>query len=228
MSLNGIKILITSGSTYEPIDPVRFIGNRSSGKQGYAIAEALANAGADVFLISGPVILEDPKGVNVKRIESCKQMLASCLDVISKENIDVFISAAAVADWTVEKPAKNKMKKEDNLPPVLKLVENPDILKTISNLSNNRPNLVVGFAAETENVIEFAVQKKKRKGCDWMLANNVSPENEVFGGDENTINFLNEKNELEVWKKMSKKNVAILLADKIVEHFTVLKNSNKF
>src|SRR5205085_8349448 len=164
--LSGKHILITAGPTHEPIDPVRYIANRSSGKQGYAIARAAAAAGADVTLVSGPVTLTDPPGVKTVRVESARDMLQA---VEAALPADVGIFAAAVADWRTTDAGEQKLKKDGSGPPKLALVENPDILATVSKLKANRPELVIGFAAETEKVVEHAKGKLKRKGCDWIL-----------------------------------------------------------
>jgi phosphopantothenoylcysteine decarboxylase/phosphopantothenate--cysteine ligase len=178
--LAGKRVLITAGPTHEPIDPVRYIANRSSGKQGFAIAAAAQAAGADVVLISGPVELNDPAGVTVKHVESARDMLHGVEAVLP---VDIAIFAAAVADWRVANEGSQKLKKTAAGMPPLQLVENPDILATISKLQDKRPPLVIGFAAETEHLIENAKTKLKRKGCDWIVANDVSPATGVMGGD---------------------------------------------
>ena len=217
--LAGKKAVVTSGPTHEPIDPVRYIANRSSGKQGHAIAAELARAGADVTLVSGPVNLPDPVGVNVVRVETACDMLAS---VQAQLPADIAIFAAAVADWRVKDQAGQKIKKTgDGALPVLQFAENPDILATISQAGPLRPDLVVGFAAETENVVDHARAKRARKGCDWILANNVAPDKGTFGGDENEIHLSagNETQSDEVWPRQSKVAVARSLAARIVQHF---------
>ncbi len=217
--LAGKKAVVTSGPTHEPIDPVRYIANRSSGKQGHAIAAELARAGADVTLVSGPVNLPDPVGVNVVRVETARDMLAS---VQAHLPADIAIFAAAVADWRVKDQAGQKIKKTgDGALPVLQFAENPDILATISQAGPLRPALVVGFAAETENVVDHARAKRARKGCDWILANNVAPDTGTFGGDENEIHLIagNETQSDEVWPRQSKVAVARSLAARIVQHF---------
>src|SRR5664279_3500318 len=181
--LAGKRVLITAGPTLEPIDPVRYIANRSSGKQGYAIAAAAAAAGAEVHLVSGPVDLDAPSGVSVTHVESARQMLD---EVEAALPVDIAIFAAAVADWRVASAGEQKLKKTAGGMPKLELVENPDILATISKLTGRRPPLVIGFAAETENLLDNAKAKLKRKGCDWILANDVSPATGVMGGDRNT------------------------------------------
>ncbi len=183
-SLVGKKIVVTAGPTHEPIDPVRFIANRSSGRQGYAIARAAQEAGAEVTLISGPVALDAPRNVRIVRVETARDMAEA---VESAQPCDIFIAAAAVADWRVEDGAVQKIKKTDQGPPALRLVENPDILAKVARRAKNRPEFVVGFAAETERVIEHAKEKLARKGCDLIVANDVSPASGVMGGEENTL-----------------------------------------
>jgi phosphopantothenoylcysteine decarboxylase / phosphopantothenate---cysteine ligase len=209
--LAGRRVLITAGPTHEPIDPVRYIANRSSGKQGYAIAAAAEAAGADVILISGPVELDAPKGVSVARVESARDMLAR---VEAALPVDIAIFAAAVADWRVASEGEQKLKKTEAAMPPLQLVENPDILATISKLQDRRPPLVIGFAAETEHLIDNAKAKLKRKGCDWIVANDVSPASGVMGGDRNTVHLLSRNGDtidVESWPVMTKKQVAIEL-----------------
>jgi phosphopantothenoylcysteine decarboxylase / phosphopantothenate---cysteine ligase len=206
--LKGKRVLITAGPTHEAIDPVRYIANRSSGKQGFAIAAAARAAGADVLLISGPVDLADPAGVLVTRVESARQMLQR---VEAALPVDIAIFAAAVADWRAAHEGEQKLKKTSGGMPRLELVENPDILATISKLRDKRPPLVIGFAAETENLIENAKAKFARKGCDWILANDVSPTTGVMGGDRNTVHLLT-RNGAEIavdsWPVMTKEQVA--------------------
>jgi phosphopantothenoylcysteine decarboxylase / phosphopantothenate---cysteine ligase len=212
--LKGLTALVTSGPTHEPLDPVRFIGNRSSGKQGHAIAEALALAGADVTLISGPVSIKPPANVKTVEVETADQMLKACENALPA---DIAVFAAAVADWAPEKTLEHKIKKRDNKSaPDIKLRENPDILQTFSK-HKNRPRLVIGFAAETENLVDNAKQKLKSKGCDWILANDVS-EN-VFGAEENHV-YLVSMTQTEDWKQSSKRRVAARLAEKITEYFS--------
>ncbi len=217
--LAGKKILITAGPTHEPIDPVRYIANRSSGKQGFAIAASAAEAGADVTLVSGPVDLDDPAGVRVIRVESARDMLAQVEALLPA---DIAIFAAAVADWRVANAGDQKIKKTAGGLPQLALVENPDILATVSKLSQNRPRLVIGFAAETQNLIANATSKLKRKGCDWIVANDVSPASGVMGGDRNTVHVLTlDKADVAVdvaidsWPVMTKEEVADALVAKI-------------
>jgi len=211
-----MKVIVTAGPTHEPIDPVRFIGNRSSGKQGYAIARSLKDAGHDVTLISGPTNLPDIDGVTMIRIETAKEMLNATQNALPAET---FIACAAVADWAPEY-SDQKIKKGSG-EPTIKLTENPDILKTVSN-ATNRPNLVIGFAAETENLLENATAKHARKGCDWILANDVS-ENEkgenVFGQDENHV-YLITNSKQEDWQAMSKTAIAKKLVTEIEEFFS--------
>ncbi len=205
-----MKIIVTAGPTYEPIDPVRFIGNRSSGKQGYAIAKSLAVAGHDVHLISGPTALNDIQGVKMTRLETAKEMLEAVQNALPA---DIIICAAAVADWAPEY-SDQKIKKGAG-EPILCFTENPDILKTIAN-HENRPELVIGFAAETENLIENAQSKLERKNCDWILANDVS-EN-VFGTDQNHV-YLISKARQEDWQASSKTDIAEKLVKEIEQHF---------
>lgn len=185
--LAGKRILITAGPTHEPIDPVRYIANRSSGKQGFAIAAAAHAAGADVTLISGPVELDDPTGVTMKHVESAREMLEQ---VEAALPADVAIFAAAVADWRVAHAGEQKIKKTSGGMPQLELIENPDILATISKRTEQRPALVIGFAAETEHLLDNAQAKLARKGCDWIVANDVSPATGIMGGDRNTVHLI--------------------------------------
>ena len=214
--LAGRRALVTSGPTREPIDPVRFIANHSSGKQGHAIAEALSQLGAETVLVTGPVTLPDPTGLSVVHIETAREMLEACEKALPA---DVAVFAAAVADWRVKDSAGQKLKKNGGGPPRLELTENPDILRTISTAAGNRrPSLVVGFAAETENVVANAQEKRQRKGCDWLLANDVSPESGTFGGDANTLHLIREDG-VEDWPRMSKADAAVQLASRIARHF---------
>jgi phosphopantothenoylcysteine decarboxylase/phosphopantothenate--cysteine ligase len=208
--LAGKRIVITSGPTHEPIDPVRYIANRSSGKQGHAIARAAAQAGADVLLISGPVALPDPAGVKVVKVESAREMLAAVQKALPA---DAAIFAAAVADWGVAQAGAQKMKKGAGGPPQLALSENPDILATVAQ-GSGRPRLVVGFAAETENVIDNAKAKLKRKRCDWIVANDVSAASGVMGGDRNTVHLVSASG-VESWPTQSKDEVARMLVARI-------------
>ncbi len=209
--LAGRRALVTSGPTHEAIDPVRYIANRSSGRQGHAIAAALARRGAKTMLVSGPTNLPDPAGVEVIHIESARDMLAACERALPA---DVAVCAAAVADWRIAKEAVEKLKKTGAATPALEIAENPDILATLSAATNTRPALVIGFAAETENVVDYARAKLARKGCDWILANDVSPETGTFGGDDNTIHLVSTDG-VEDWPRMSKSDVAERLAERI-------------
>ena len=209
--LSGRRALVTSGPTVEPIDPVRYLANRSSGRQGHAIAAALARMGADCVLVSGPTALADPPGVLVVKIESARDMLAACRSALP---VDVAVCAAAVSDWRPAETPAGKIKKTKGAPPDVKLAENPDILATLSRAANQRPRLVVGFAAETDHVTDNAVKKRAAKGCDWILANDVSPGTGTFGGDDNTIHFVTASG-VEDWPKMSKDDVAARLAERI-------------
>jgi len=211
--LAGKRVLITAGPTHEAIDPVRYIANRSSGKQGHAIAAAAAAAGADVTLISGPVNLPDPVGVKTVKTETAQDMLAA---VTSALPADVAVFAAAVADWRVDKPKASKIKKQAGGSPKLGLIENPDILATVAHKTGTRPRLVIGFAAETDHIIEHAKAKLARKGCDWILANDVSAESGVMGGDRNTVHLVTAQG-VESWPPQSKEDVARALIARIAE-----------
>ena len=213
--LAGKRVLITAGPTHEPIDPVRYIANRSSGKQGFAIAAAAQAAGAEVTLISGPVELSDPAGVLVKHVESAREMLHRVEVALP---VDIAIFAAAVADWRVANEGEQKLKKTAAGMPPLQLVENPDILATISKLQDKRPGLVIGFAAETENLIDNAKAKLARKGCDWIVANDVSPATGIMGGDRNTVHLLTRDGaeiSVDSWPAMTKEQVAAALVARI-------------
>ena len=210
--LAGRRALVTSGPTFEAIDPVRFIGNRSSGKQGHAIAAALAALGAETVLVTGPVAMADPAGVETVHVESAREMLAACEAALPA---DIAVCAAAVSDWRAEQTAGQKMKKDEKGPPELSLTENPDILATLAR-SARRPSLVVGFAAETENVVANAQAKRLRKGCDWIVANDVSPETGIFGGDTNRVHLIREDG-VEDWPKLAKDEVAQRLAGRIAQ-----------
>jgi len=209
--LSGTRVLVTSGPTHEPIDPVRFIANRSSGKQGHAIAAAAAAAGANVVLVSGPAEAPDPPGVSIVKVETANEMLAAVDQALPA---DVAVFAAAVADWRVEQPSRSKIKKQEGRPRELGLVENPDILSTIAHLKNKRPLLVIGFAAETDDVIANAKAKRVKKGCDWIMANDVSPETGIMGGDSNTIHLITATG-VEDWPPQSKEAVAHRLIERI-------------
>lgn len=210
--LAGRRALVTSGPTFEAIDPVRFIGNRSSGKQGHAIAAALAALGAETVLVTGPVAMADPAGVEAVHVESAREMLVACEAALPA---DIAICAAAVSDWRAEQVAGRKMKKEGRGPPALSLTENPDILATLAR-SARRPPLVVGFAAETENVVANAQAKHARKGCDWIVANDVSPATGTFGGDANRVHLIREDG-VEDWPRLAKEEVAQRLAGRIAQ-----------
>jgi phosphopantothenoylcysteine decarboxylase/phosphopantothenate--cysteine ligase len=210
--LAGKRALVTSGPTREAIDPVRYISNHSSGKQGHAIAAALARLGAEVILVSGPVAVADPPGVTVVKIDSADEMMAACLKA---GRVDVAVCAAAVADWKAAKPAAAKIKKKPGAaPPALELAPNPDVLATLSKPGPQRPMLVVGFAAETENLVTNAIDKRKRKGCDWIVANDVSTAAGTFGGERNTVHLISAEG-VEDWPTMAKDDVALRLAGRI-------------
>ncbi|WP_169543704.1 bifunctional phosphopantothenoylcysteine decarboxylase/phosphopantothenate--cysteine ligase CoaBC [Sneathiella aquimaris] len=213
--LAGRRMIVTAGPTHEPIDPVRYIANRSSGKQGYAIAEALAGLGADVTLISGPTRLPEPEGVKTVQVQSAREMLEATQKALP---VDGAVFAAAVADWRVENGSDQKIKKQDGALPSLTLAENPDILATVSQMQTGRPELVVGFAAETQNVIENGQAKLTRKGCNWIVANDVSPETGTFGGDDNSAILITDGG-VDPWPTLTKKEVAVALALRISEHF---------
>ena len=208
--LAGKRVLVTSGPTNEPIDPVRVLANRSSGKQGHAIAAASAAAGADVVLVSGPVNLPDPPGVNVLRVETAQQMLAAVEKALP---VDVAVFAAAVADWRPQRTSQSKIKKHGR-PPTIELVENPDILSTVAHRKSGRPRLVIGFAAETGHVVANAKAKLAKKGCDWILANDVSPGTGIMGGDSNTVHLVT-ADSIESWPPQSKDEVARALIARI-------------
>ena len=212
--LAGRHALVTSGPTHEPIDPVRYLANRSSGRQGHAIAAALAQLGARVTLVSGPVGLPDPPGVTLHRVETAEQMLAACLTALPA---DVAICAAAVADWRVAAPADTKIKKAPGAaPPSLALVPNPDILAMLAANGPSRPRLVVGFAAETGDMLEHAQAKRVRKGSDWIVANDVRPETGIMGGEQNEVHLVTAAG-VEAWPRMPKSDVAGRLAQRIAE-----------
>ena len=220
--LAAVRVVVTSGPTHEPIDPVRYIANRSSGKQGHAIAAAAAAAGADVTLVAGPVNLPDPPGVAVVKVETAREMLAAVEQAMPA---DCAIFAAAVADWRVAEPQREKIKKATGAAksktkaPALALLENPDILATIAQRKAKRPRLVIGFAAETEEVVANAMEKLARKGCDWIVANDVSPETGIMGGDRNTVHLVT-KAGVESWPPQSKEEVARALVARIAATLT--------
>jgi phosphopantothenoylcysteine decarboxylase/phosphopantothenate--cysteine ligase len=209
--LAGRRVLVTSGPTHEPIDPVRYVANRSSGKQGHAIAAAAAAAGAEVVLVRGPVALPDPPGVTVVKVESAREMLAAVEKALPA---DAAVFAAAVADWRAEHPGEHKIKKSGGKPPPLALVENPDILAAVAHRGAGRPALVVGFAAETDDVNDNARAKLARKGCDWIVANDVSAAAGVMGGDHNTVHLVT-RDGVESWPTQSKEEVARRLVARI-------------
>lgn len=214
--LAGKHAIVTSGPTHEPIDPVRYIANRSSGKQGHAIAAALAALGARVTLISGPVGVPDPVGVTVRRVETAQQMLDAALAALPA---DIAVCAAAVADWRVANAAESKIKKKPGAAaPGLELVPNPDILAVLSAAGPSRPRLVVGFAAETDDLLANAAGKLQRKGCDWIIANDVSPATGIMGGDENAVHLVTAEG-IEDWPRLSKQRVAEQIAARIVGVF---------
>ncbi len=217
--LSGLRAIVTSGPTFEMIDVIRYIGNRSTGKQGHAIAIALAKFGAITKLISGPTHQPDPDGVETIHVNSGKEMLDACKRSLPA---DIAICAAAVSDWRAKKIEKNKLKKiSSKKPPIISFTENPDILATLSQSKNKRPSLVVGFAAETENIIANGTKKRSKKGCDWLLANDISINSRTIGGDNNQIHLIS-KTGVDSWPIMSKQMVGENLAREIAQHF---KNS---
>ena len=209
--LKGRRILVTSGPTHEPIDPVRYIANRSSGAQGAAIAAALSGLGAEVVFVTGPADVPPPAGVEVVRVETARQMQAA---VEAALPADAAIFAAAVADWRVASASDSKLKKTTGGLPELALAENPDILAGVARMGAGRPGLVVGFAAETDDVVAHATAKRARKGCDWILANDVSPATGIMGGSENAVVLITGEG-AESWPRMRKDQVARALADRI-------------
>ncbi len=211
--LAGKRIIVTAGPTHEPIDPVRYIANRSSGRQGYALASALAQLGADVRLISGPVTLPTPAGIQITRVETAREMKAA---VDAALPADAAVFTAAVADWRMANAADEKIKKTADGPPSLALIENPDILRAISSPGPLRPKLVVGFAAETQNIEANAIAKRRAKGCDWIVANDVSPATGIMGGEENAVHVITDSG-MESWARQSKTEVAKMLAARIAE-----------
>ncbi|WP_373049906.1 bifunctional phosphopantothenoylcysteine decarboxylase/phosphopantothenate--cysteine ligase CoaBC [Thalassovita aquimarina] len=215
--LSGKRVLVTSGPTHEPIDPVRYIANRSSGAQGTAIAAALAALGAEVVFVSGPADVPPPAGVTVVPVETANEMLAAVQDALP---VDAAVFAAAVADWRVTSSSASKIKKQNGQLPVLEFAENPDILATVSQLETGRPGLVVGFAAETDDVIAHATAKRARKQCDWIVANDVRPETGIMGGAENAVILIREDG-VEEWPRLNKaevaKRLAMRIADKLEE-----------
>ncbi|KAJ55074.1 bifunctional phosphopantothenoylcysteine decarboxylase/phosphopantothenate synthase [Actibacterium mucosum KCTC 23349] len=214
--LKGKRVIVTSGPTHEPIDPVRYIANRSSGAQGTALARALSALGAEVVFVTGPADVPPPDGVQVERVQTADQMLAAVQGALPA---DAAIFAAAVADWRVDNAAESKIKKDGSGKlPVLNFTENPDVLATVAQ-SKARPKLVVGFAAETDDVVAHATAKRARKGCDWIVANDVSPETGIMGGSENAVTVISASG-AETWPRMSKDQVAAKLAAKIAEALT--------
>ncbi len=211
--LKGKHIIVTSGPTHEPIDPVRYIANRSSGAQGTAIAAALAALGADVTFVTGPADVPPPMGVNTVRVQTAKEMLAA---VTAAGAADAAVFAAAVADWHVANAGNSKIKKDGAGLPRLDFAENPDILATVSKMTKGRPKLVVGFAAETDDVIANATAKRLRKGCDWIVANDVSPDTGIMGGSENAVTLISDAGS-ESFPRMTKADVAAMLAGRIAE-----------
>ncbi|MGZ2256091.1 bifunctional phosphopantothenoylcysteine decarboxylase/phosphopantothenate--cysteine ligase CoaBC [Roseobacter sp. A03A-229] len=211
--LSGKRVLVTSGPTHEPIDPVRYIANRSSGAQGTAIARALSALGAEVIFVTGPAEVPPPDGVTVVPVETAHQMLEAVQAALP---VDAAIFAAAVADWRVQGASAHKLKKSKDGLPTLAFEENPDILKNISHLEAGRPALIVGFAAETDDVLDNATAKRARKGCDWIVANDVSEASGVMGGADNTVTVI-DGTSAETWPKMTKTEVAKRLATRVAE-----------
>ncbi len=211
--LKGRKLLVTSGPTHEPIDPVRYIANRSSGAQGTALARALSALGAQVTFVTGPADVAPPEGVQVVAVQTADEMLDAVKAALP---VDAAVFAAAVADWKVASASDNKIKKTKGGLPQLEFAENPDILATVSQMKQGRPGLVVGFAAETQDVIRNATEKRKRKGCDWIIANDVSPATGIMGGDENAVTMISGTG-AESWPRMSKSQVAARIAAQIAD-----------
>ncbi len=214
--LAGKRILVTSGPTHEPIDPVRYIANRSSGAQGTAIARALRALGAQVVFVTGPADVAPPEGVEVIRVESARDMLAAVQNALP---VEAAVFAAAVADWRVKSASDHKMKKTKGALPALEFEENPDILASVAQMGEGRPRLVVGFAAETDDVIDNATAKRARKGCDWILANDVSPGTGIMGGQENAVTLIS-ADASETWPRMGKDEVAAKLAERLAAALT--------
>ena len=212
--LRGRHVLVTSGPTHEPIDPVRYIANRSSGAQGTAIARALSALGAEVTFVTGPADVAPPEGVRVIKVQTAREMLAAVQEALPADGA---VFAAAVADWRMENEVTSKMKKDGKGSlPVLEFAENPDILATVSQMKKGRPVLVVGFAAETDDVVKNATAKRKRKRCDWIVANDVSPETGIMGGDQNAVTLITADG-VDSWPRMGKDQVAAKLAAAIAE-----------
>lgn len=212
--LTGQRILVTSGPTHEPIDPVRYIANRSSGAQGTAIARALAVMGAEVVFVTGPADADRPEGVHIVEVETAAEMMNAVQGVLP---VDAAVFAAAVADWRVASASNSKIKKQAGELPTLDFAENPDILATVSQMNAGRPKLVVGFAAETDDVIANATAKRLRKECDWIIANDVRPETGIMGGSENVVTLISQDG-AESWPRMGKDEVAHQLAERIAKH----------
>ncbi|MFL4468932.1 bifunctional phosphopantothenoylcysteine decarboxylase/phosphopantothenate--cysteine ligase CoaBC [Tateyamaria armeniaca] len=211
--LAGKRVLLTSGPTHEPIDPVRYIANRSSGAQGSALGRALADLGAEVVFVTGPADVAPPGGVEVIAVETAQEMKDA---VEAALPVDAAVFAAAVADWRVASASGRKLKKVAGKMPILEFAENPDILAHVAQMEAGRPGLVVGFAAETDDVIENATAKRERKGCDWIVANDVSPETGIMGGSENAVVLISDAG-TETWARMSKDDVAAQLAQRIAD-----------
>ncbi|MFD2740483.1 bifunctional phosphopantothenoylcysteine decarboxylase/phosphopantothenate--cysteine ligase CoaBC [Sulfitobacter aestuarii] len=218
--LAGRRLLVTSGPTHEPIDPVRYIANRSSGAQGSALARALVALGAEVVFVTGPAEVPPPEGVELVKVQTAQQMLAA---VEAALPVDAAIFAAAVADWRMASASDRKLKKSKDGLPVLEFAENPDILKQVSHMGKDRPALVVGFAAETDDVLENATAKRLRKGCDWIIANDVSPATGIMGGAENAVTLISEAG-AESWPRMGKDAVAAMLAERIAAALGALQS----
>jgi phosphopantothenoylcysteine decarboxylase/phosphopantothenate--cysteine ligase len=218
--LSGRHVLITSGPTYEAVDPVRYLANRSTGKQGHALAHAAAALGARVTLVSGPVALPDPGGVHVVKVETAREMLDEVLEALPA---DIAICAAAVADWRVVEEAPQKLKKDDG-EASLTLIQNPDILATIAIGGPQRPDLVIGFAAETENLIDNSIQKRQAKGADWIVANNVSASTGIMGGDQTCVHLVTSAG-VEDWPPMGKEEMAMRLVSRAAEALSTLSSA---
>ncbi|MAS42291.1 MAG: bifunctional phosphopantothenoylcysteine decarboxylase/phosphopantothenate--cysteine ligase CoaBC [Rhodobacteraceae bacterium] len=220
--LTGRRVLVTSGPTHEPIDPVRYIANRSSGAQGTALAEALRDLGAEVVFVTGPADAPRPRGARVIEVQSARDMLEAVDAALAPDApaIDAAVFAAAVADWRVASASNSKIKKRpDGTTPALEFAENPDILRTVSRRAEGRPGLVVGFAAETDDVIAHATAKRLRKGCDWIVANDVSPATGIMGGTENAVTLISDAG-AEEWPRLTKTETARRLAARIAAHLT--------
>jgi len=219
--LTGRHVLITSGPTHEPLDPVRYIANRSSGKQGHALARAAVAAGARVTLVSGPVNLPDPDGIELVKVETAQQMLDATLDALPA---DIAICAAAIADWRAQAEAAQKLKKENGVGATLTLAQNPDILATVAVPGPQRPNLVIGFAAETESVVDHAIQKRRAKGADWIVANDVSAGTGIMGGDRTQVHLVTGAG-IEDWPAMTKDEMAARLLARAAEALSAVRSA---